>query len=38
VQYGINKENINNPEETAPYYFVDRFAELLALIRRQTGE
>ncbi len=30
--YGINKENFSNPNETAPNYYEDRFAELLALI------
>lgn len=35
LKFGINKENINNPDETAPYYFSETFDELLALIRSE---
>lgn len=31
-RFGINKKNINNPDETAPYYYVEAFSELLVLI------
>lgn len=31
--YGENRENINTPGQTSPYYFVEKFDELLALIQ-----
>lgn len=36
LKYGINKENYNNPEETAPYYFVNIFRELFTLIEENS--
>ena len=36
--YGINKENPNNPEQTTPYYYVDKFDELLSLIQDAVAE
>ena len=30
--YGENKENQNSPGQTSPYYYVDKFDELLSLI------
>ena len=35
LQYGINTENPNSPGQTTPHYFVDTFAQLLALIIKQ---
>jgi hypothetical protein len=32
LQFGVNKENMSNPEETSPYYFTATFPELLQLI------
>lgn len=31
--YGENRENINTPGQTSPYYYVEKFDELLALIQ-----
>ncbi|HEC18076.1 MAG TPA: hypothetical protein ENI97_01890 [Gammaproteobacteria bacterium] len=36
--YGENKENQNSPGQTSPYYYEDRFAELLGLIRQALEE
>jgi hypothetical protein len=33
LQYGVNIENPNSPGQTTPHYFIDTFAELLALIQ-----
>ena len=30
--YGENKENQNSPGQTSPYYYADKFDELLSLI------
>jgi len=32
LEFGINKENPATPDQTTPYYYVDRFDELLTLI------
>lgn len=32
LKYGINKENPSSPDQTTPYYYVDKFEELLLLI------
>jgi hypothetical protein len=34
LAYGENKENQNSPGQTSPYYFVDKFDELLAMIQK----
>jgi hypothetical protein len=34
--YGENKENINTPGQTSPYYYVEKFAELLPLIQKEV--
>jgi hypothetical protein len=34
LQYGVNVENPSSPGQTTPHYFVDSFAQLLALIQR----
>lgn len=31
--YGENKENDNSPGQTSPYYYVEKFDELLTLIK-----
>jgi len=31
--YGENKENQNSPGQTSPYYYVEKFDELLSLIQ-----
>lgn len=33
LQYGINVENHNSPGQSTPYYFIDTFKQLLALIQ-----
>ena len=33
LEYGENKENMNNPGQTSPYYYVEKFDELLAVIK-----
>ena len=33
LNFGINRESYNNPAETSPYYYSDKFDQLLALIR-----
>lgn len=38
LRYGINLENPNSPGQTTPHYFIDKFARLLALIRREITE
>ncbi len=37
LEYGINRENPSNPEETAPYYYAETFPALLALIAEQLN-
>ncbi len=34
LEYGENKENQNSPGQTSPYYYVEKFDELLALIQK----
>ena len=35
--YGVNKENLNSPGQTSPYYYVEKFDELLLLIQKEVG-
>ena len=35
LAYGVNRENPNSPEQTTPYYFVEKFDELLLLIQKE---
>ena len=35
--YGENKENQNNPGQTTPYYYVEKFDELLLLIQTEAA-
>jgi hypothetical protein len=37
LAYGENKENQNNPGQTTPNYYVDKFDELLALIQKEMA-
>jgi hypothetical protein len=37
LSYGENKENQNNPGQTTPYYYVDKFDELLTLIQKEAA-
>ena len=32
LEYGINRENPSSPEQTTPYYYVDKFEKLLSII------
>lgn len=34
--YGENKENDNSPGQTSPYYYVEKFDELLMLIQKRS--
>lgn len=36
LEFGINKENLSSPEQTTPYYFEDKFEELLTLIKQNV--
>ena len=36
--YGENKENQNTPGQTSPYYFVEKFPELLTLIQNEAAK
>lgn len=35
LQYGLNVENPNSPGQTTPYYFIDKFHQVLVLIQRE---
>ncbi len=34
--YGINKENPSSPGQTTPHYYVEKFDELFALIKKNN--
>ncbi len=34
--YGINKENPSSPGQTTPHYYVEKFNELFALIKKNN--
>lgn len=38
LQYGVNVENPNSPGQSTPHYFIDSFAQLLALIRQEISK
>ena len=38
LQYGVNVENPNSPGQTTPYYFIDNFDQLLALIENELAK
>ena len=33
LAYGINKDNLSSPDQTTPHYYVEKFDELLRLIK-----
>ena len=37
LEFGTNRENPSSPEQTTPYYFVDKFDELLLLIKNELS-
>lgn len=37
LDYGINKENFSSPGQTTPHYYVEKFDELLSLIKEHNG-
>lgn len=37
LEFGINRDNPSSPEQTTPYYFVDKFDELLLLIKKDVA-
>ena len=37
LAYGENKENDNSPGQSSPYYYVEKFDELLLLIKKEAG-
>lgn len=38
LEFGINQENRNTPGQTTPYYYSDKFPELLTLIARHSDK
>ena len=38
LRYGVNVENPNSPGQTTPYYFIDTFDQLLALIQNEIAK
>jgi len=32
LKYGINRENPSSPDQTTPYYYVEKFDDLLTLL------
>ena len=34
LEFGINQQNPSSPEQTTPYYFVEKFDQLLELIQK----
>ena len=38
LKYGINKDNVNNPDETAPHYLLSEFSELLQMMENQLTQ
>lgn len=39
LDYGVNEENPQSPDQTSPYYYKDSFAELAAILQKaaQSG-
>lgn len=37
LTFGENKENQNSPGQTSPYYYAEKFDELLSLIKNAAG-
>ena len=38
LAYGVNKENLNSPEQTTPHYYIEKFDELLLLIQKEVTD
>lgn len=38
LAYGENKENQNTPGQTSPYYYAEKFDELLLLIQKEISD
>jgi len=38
LTYGENKENQNTPGQTTPHYYVEKFDELLSLIKTEAAK
>jgi hypothetical protein len=38
LEFGINRENPATPDQTTPYYYADKFTELLSLIEAKLQE
>lgn len=36
LEFGINQQNPSSPEQTTPYYYVEKFDQLLALIQENA--
>lgn len=36
LEFGINRENPSSPEQTTPYYYVEKFDELLSIIQNNS--
>ena len=37
LEFGINQENPSSPGQTTPYYYVDKFEQLLSLILKNNS-
>jgi hypothetical protein len=37
LAFGENRENDNSPGQSSPYYYVEKFDELFALIQKEMG-
>ena len=37
LAYGLNKENPSSPGQTTPHYYVEKFDELLILIKQEAS-
>lgn len=37
LEFGLNRENPSSPEQTTPYYYVDKFDGLLLLIKNELA-
>ena len=38
LEFGINRENPSSPEQTTPYYFVEKFDELLSILQNNNDQ
>lgn len=38
LEYGVNQENPSSPGQTTPYYYEEKFAELLQLIETKVTD